>query len=404
MATGLDNPGFDGHLTVDSVDKPGFVGHLTVDSVDKPGQLCSLCTMKDRHTRASKYCVDCEYFLCSDCSRSHDLLLPMDGHVVKDVTQVIRQRPATKQQAESRLGSYFCFLRFPCCFSLWNTKKLSESKHALYIVEEKHEVTGRVPRDNSDNWIFGSSVMNDGTTLLVDHSNMCLKRVAPNGHSVFGRRFLFSVPPYSVCSISQDEAAVTLPSVQQVKIVSLGPKLTVKRTLEVGIECDTIAHYNDELFMSDWDEIYVFSVTGKMLRTFNWKGSDVPWLKDICDMVVSSDGRLLFVAVGHGGLLAVDRVSGEGVWRYDMGDLQDAVSVCIDGKGSLFVCGSDSHNVLQFLESGQKVGYVVSLAKDKIISPGTISFVPNTNTLVVSHKYHYQNDLTFLKLSQLTGK
>ena len=84
----------------------------------------------------------------------------------------------------------------------------------------------------------------------------------------------------------------------------------------------------------------------------------------------------------HNGLIAVDSASGCKVWQYNAGDLVNASGVCTDGCGSVFVCGYNSHNVLQFNETGERLGEIVSQT-DGVVYPLSVCFDKTKSTLVV---------------------
>ena len=82
-------------------------------------------------------------------------------------------------------------------------------------------------------------------------------------------------------------------------------------------------------------------------------------------------------------MIAVDIASGCKVWQYNAGDLVNASGVCTDGCGSVFVCGCDSHNVLQFNETGERLGERYSQT-DGVVRPLSVCFDKTKSTLVVA--------------------
>lgn len=99
---------------------------------------------------------------------------------------------------------------------------------------------------------------------------------------------------------------------------------------------------------------FVYDLSGKRLEKFSFKGSEL--FMDMCGMCFNDSGSAIYIADGIKGLTAVDAKTGEVLWIFsEDGGLKGACGVCIDGRGSVFVCGRDSHNVMQLDENGQKV-------------------------------------------------
>lgn len=104
---------------------------------------------------------------------------------------------------------------------------------------------------------------------------------------------------------------------------------------------------------------------------------------DIRNIAVNDSGRVLFVADWNKGLIAVKEETGRRMWWYTEDDLVNATGVCVDEIGGVFVCGYNSHNVLQFNESGQKIGEIVTRTCG-IARPCSVCFVRGSSTLVVT--------------------
>ena len=103
----------------------------------------------------------------------------------------------------------------------------------------------------------------------------------------------------------------------------------------------------------------------------------------IRNIAVRASGRVVFIADWNNGLIAVDSTSGCKVWQYNAGDLVHATGVCTDGCGSVFVCGLNSHNVLHFNETGERLGEIVSQT-DEVVRPLSVCFDKTKSTLVVA--------------------
>lgn len=99
----------------------------------------------------------------------------------------------------------------------------------------------RVALDEIECNITGScAVDSDETYLIVDNSNVCLKRFKMSNSSVVDRLKL-DHKPWSVCVVGTEEAAVTLSALHKVTFVSLSGKMKKTKSMTVGYECYAVA-------------------------------------------------------------------------------------------------------------------------------------------------------------------
>lgn len=249
--------------------------------------------------------------------------------------------------------------------------------------------------DNFTSWISSLCVASNGNVLLVDRNNS-LKRFSPQENRV-SRYLRFTGKPYSVCVINDMEAAVTMTGQSKVYFVFIKKKMHVTSTLDLTFECRGIAFHNENLFVSDKTTVYILTRRGEELRRITSDMSE-NFFSHINNMTVGLSGQTLFVADDNNGLVAVDIQSGNKLWHYTDDDLKRATGVCHDGNGSIFVCGWDSHNVLQITEKGEKVGEIIGKA-DGLTLPWALCFAPSSSTLFVSQDGEASDELVIFKLT-----
>lgn len=230
--------------------------------------------------------------------------------------------------------------------------------------------------------LSGSCTFQNGTILLADYNNGRLKRLSPPATSASD---CLQLPgrPWSVVLINQVEAAVTLSDLKQVHIIALGATMKTTGTILLDFECRAITYSNNELFISDKKTVYVYTVPGKLLRYISRDKAGHTLFSYIHNMAVGEDGRLLFIADWQEGLVTVERRTGRMVWRYSEKDLRRATGVCVDGRGSVFVCGCFSDNIIQLSESGEKIGEIVIRAGGNAW-PQSVCFDADLSNLVVT--------------------
>jgi len=142
-------------------------------------------------------------------------------------------------------------------------------------------------------------------------------------------------------------------------MISLGQTMKAMRSFKVDLDCCGIAYHDGELFIANTTSVYVYDITGTKLRKLTRNKRGVTLFSNIYNLAVSASGRKLFVADTNNGVVAVDSKTGRKVWQYKADDLVNASDVCIDGRGSVFICGGNSHNVLEFSEEGERLGETV---------------------------------------------
>lgn len=240
--------------------------------------------------------------------------------------------------------------------------------------------------DKQTSCIIGSCSLSDDSILLTDTSNHRLKRIVPNQLVVSDHLDLPAGydTPWSVCATSQLEAAVTLPDTKQVQFVSIEKTMEKTRTMSLDYRCYGIAYNHGELYVSDrHTTVFVYTIAGKPLRQFSKDKSADRLFSNIHNMTVSECESVLYVADSVGKLIAIDTKTGHKVWQYTAADLDGARGVCVDGRGSVFVCGYDSHNLLQISESGEKIVEVLTKI-DGILYPRSVCFSRDRTELVVT--------------------
>lgn len=251
----------------------------------------------------------------------------------------------------------------------------------------------KVKITNETRWsnITGSCCLPDGTILITDTICHCLKRLSLLSLSTYesldfqgGDR-----TPWSVCAISPQVAAVSLPDLKQVQFVYVGKKLEKTKTLQLKYACYGIAFHMGELFLCDnGSTVYVYTTSEKLLRKLTLGRSgygfmSYGWFSWVVNIAVSGNGRLLYLADQERGLLAINTQNGNQVWQYNETPLKRATGVCQDGHGSVFVSGMDSHNVVQINECGKKLAEIATIA-NLVEKPISVCCLSDENGLIIT--------------------
>lgn len=262
--------------------------------------------------------------------------------------------------------------------SLMAERKVDDPREKVILQSPQDYFMYIIASDCYRSVIEGSCALHDGTILVVDSSNSCLKRVSLDTKLVTDC-VQFCFKPYSACVINHQEVAVTLPSRKRVQIVSIEDKMGVVKQFDVGIKCHAIAHHEGTFYISDKDTVYMYREARTQCEWSFYGGF-------VHNLAVSPCSGVLYVPAKWHGLIAVDTKSGRDMWQYTADDLQVATAVCADGLGRVFVCGLgyDRPTVLQFSERGVKIRQTL-LQEDGITgSPLSVCVDSRSKTLVVT--------------------
>lgn len=264
----------------------------------------------------------------------------------------------------------------------------TELKYTRDVSAKACEGVLDVTSDGEECNIKGSCTLLDGTILFVDHNNSCLKRMLPGDYMV-SDLLQFFFRPWAICVISQHEVAVTLQSRGRVQIVSLDMKMTLARNFDVGHKCSGIAYNAGRLFVSDdMHDVYVYNLAGQLLeqQCFSLFNMGIDYDGMIDNLAVSDCGRVLYIADSLAGMVAVDTETRRAIWRFKTDDIYWATNACVDGRGSLFVCGKGDRGttVLQLTGKGVKIKEIATEDDGITADPRSVCFDKATSRLFVS--------------------
>ncbi|XP_045183806.2 uncharacterized protein LOC123542172 [Mercenaria mercenaria] len=228
---------------------------------------------------------------------------------------------------------------------------------SLYQIKRIYEQNVNIPIDKRTCNILSCCFDDKGNLLLTDNENISVKRFNLQTKSVTGH---CSVPdrPKDVCCVNKEEAAVCLHN-RSIQFISICDQMKITRQVELDHPCWGIAYNEGNMYITDGDkQFYIYNLYGKLIKVINH----------------DNKGKAIFYSNGH---VTFDRYSGkvyvpdfsnglvyfnkEGTYISSLTDriLNTAVGVCSDGRGSLFVGGYCSKNVIQVGADGQILGEVV---------------------------------------------
>ncbi|XP_060582490.1 uncharacterized protein LOC132738899 isoform X1 [Ruditapes philippinarum] len=185
------------------------------------------------------------------------------------------------------------------------SEKPAKTADNLFQIKGNQSYNVKVKSDKNDCHINSACCMKDGTIILADYNNIKLKRLHGYNYTLTD---CYDLPgaPYKVCMINNKQVAVTVPSKQEVHIISL--ERNMKRTNKINTDfvCLGLAHANNNLYISDSTSVYMYTLSGRKLKQFRKDQSGHELFSNIHSLAVSKDATRIYVADHNNGLIVLD--------------------------------------------------------------------------------------------------
>ena len=227
-------------------------------------------------------------------------------------------------------------------------------RQGLYTVRESSKCNVKADSESIPCYITGVCILQSEALLLTDYTNNKLN-LFYFGKSAIARCCKLSARPLAVAIVTDAEVAVSLDN-KTIQFVAVCDKLLPTRLWRMDHECFGLAIVGNNMYITTGSKndtnIYVhalneklFKKCGKVKMVIGKDHSGKQIFSDARHVAVSSNGNI-HVADRNNGLTTVD-TQGQVLWKFSRDDLKEAYGVCTDCYGNVFVCGINSHNVLQ---------------------------------------------------------
>ena len=227
----------------------------------------------------------------------------------------------------------------------------------------------------------------DGKVLLTNVHHKRLKMVN-NKYKIIDHVDLPG-KPYDVCLVGANEVVVSLREEKLLQFVTLDKKMKLSRTMKIGVSCYGVASKSDEVFVAcvagqyeNRPQIRVYNMSGRMLRVFERMSDGEFIFSTPRNIAVSPDGSLLHVTDRENGVITLG-VDGKFVSVYRNADLESPRGIATDTDGNIFVCGQNSHNVIQLNPEGDKVGDVLQRDKACMYRPQALCYIQKQHSSAI---------------------
>ncbi|XP_069124338.1 transcription intermediary factor 1-beta-like [Argopecten irradians] len=226
-------------------------------------------------------------------------------------------------------------------------------------VKEVRKFRIKIPEDQYDCIIFGVVYLPDGNVVLTDYNNNKLKLFTDEGQ--FLDQLTIPGNPCDICLVDNNTVAVTGHRVG-VRIVKVeDSKLSLSSVINTGKTLYGITHKDGRFVVSD-DRGGVYSMTQggafNMLHKYNticWNLARDTVTDDILVSVYNKYERRVTVSRLSADKRHTDVMKADGVVR-------GARGIDVDREGNIYVCGEDSHNVVQMSGDGTRVRELLTSA------------------------------------------
>ncbi|XP_052819774.1 uncharacterized protein LOC128245670 [Mya arenaria] len=339
----------------------GLIKYATDQTFEFP---CTLCEDKDLNADASFYCGECCKRLCDTCNKGHGYLNPKHQVLCRE-----------------------------------NQAKWGEIEHDPYKFVGGRKINVRTISDKNKCYITGCCVLNKDNILLADFKNCKLKLL--NGTYSIVSTCDLKTRPWDVCRISEIEIAI-IDGTKDIRFFGVGigdialtPSPT--RELQVDSPCLGLTCMGCQMFVVCDKGLFVYDLAGnlvkKMYENF-WQDVCAPDHVNVHYIAVSEDGQRIYITNQKKNSLVTIASPGH-VSEQTHHDFSGPEGVYVGKRGTVFVCGSASHTILQADGKGKRIT-VFATEMDGLNSPRTVCFRSDTSELIVGQRD--SNAIMVLKL------
>ncbi|KAH3718914.1 hypothetical protein DPMN_061740 [Dreissena polymorpha] len=142
----------------------------------------------------------------------------------------------------------------------------------VFKVQRKSVHNVRIPSDSNSCHITGMCALPDGQVLVADRDNKRVKLLSQQYKVV--SHWDVNAEPQDICQITPSEVAVlavNISNIHGVQFITVNQgKLVPGRKFQLQHECRFIAHHQGDLFVTSVQELYKYTLNGKLIcRLYN---------------------------------------------------------------------------------------------------------------------------------------
>ncbi|XP_052804860.1 uncharacterized protein LOC128234593 [Mya arenaria] len=256
--------------------------------------------------------------------------------------------------------------------NLGNTDKVH-----VYSYHSLKSVYVKIKCDKCNCYIDSVCEMLNGDIVIADCNNKRVK-LLNSQYQVIDHCDLPGPPQHFCHTVGNEIAVAARKEVHFLKVTS--GRLQKVRKFSTDHDCFSIADFKDELYVGSKTALYWYTMNGELVeKIYQDKYGD----STVYSCAVSPDGERIYVTnYSAHRLLTLDK-SGQVLFTFEDPELKCPTGVCVSPSIHVFVCGQESHTVLQVDREGtQKLATVVRKA-DGLLRPPSVCFIEKTSSLLV---------------------
>ncbi|KAH3879603.1 uncharacterized protein LOC127876068 isoform X1 [Dreissena polymorpha] len=247
----------------------------------------------------------------------------------------------------------------------------------------KHNV--RIPSDKDVCYIRGICVLPDGQVLVVDWNNQNVKLLNQQYQVV--SHWDVNAGPVDICLITPSEVAVAVntSNIHEVQFITGNQgKLVSGRKFQFQHECRCITHHQGDLFVTSRQELYKYSLNGKLICRL-YQDRSANYTVEKCAVSPTGD-RLYIISDSKPKLLTLAR-DGTLLATYSVPALLRPLGLHVTPAGQVLVCGWGSNTVLQVGWEGESKLATLATHEDGVRLPWSVCYSSTTSSIIVGQKW-----------------
>ncbi|KAL3892077.1 hypothetical protein ACJMK2_004314 [Sinanodonta woodiana] len=223
----------------------------------------------------------------------------------------------------------------------------------------------------------------DSRKLLVDYSNYKIKLSGQNHKCQESMKF--QERPWSACSLSDTEVAVTIPVQKTIQIIQIKDKMVKKLEITTRFECWGVAAVKDQLVITTRGHIVIIlDMHGKETRTVHTDmyRSEKHLVPNF--IKVDTTNSVIYISDETAHKLVAYSMTWDVLFTYTNQNLTNSTGIDIDREGNIYLCGYNSQCVQQISAEGKIIKVLIS-KKEENKKPLDIIFYRDMDSFIVTY-------------------
>ncbi|XP_052813086.1 uncharacterized protein LOC128240482 [Mya arenaria] len=268
-------------------------------------------------------------------------------------------------------------------FGKLGTKCAIKPYHTFKVVSQSRFNVKAID-DKTNCHVSGLCELPNGELLIVDLFNRKVKLLDTNYLLI--AELSVTSDPISVCSIADNKAAVTVNNLWENKgnvnfyTINNGA-IQLEKKFPMLHECISIAHHQGQLYVGSSQAIYLYTRNGEFVKKVFEDTLNVGvWSNRLA---IGNNGKTLYVTNDNTDeIITLDNM-GNKISTFKDPQLKSPVGIHVSASGHVFVCGMDSHTVMQVDSEVRQKLAVLAGSEDGLFFPRPVWFCTRTSSLIL---------------------